>query len=144
MMAILNYTTKISVDQTVSEIHKILAKAGANAIMNEYSPDGLISAVRFRIFLDEQEIFYTLPANVNGVTNALKKDRVYRDIPHAQQVAWRIVKDWIEAQMAIVNAQMAVLPEVFLPYAQTNNGQSVYQRLQTDGVKYLSITGPKE
>ena len=40
----------------------------------------------------------------------------------AQKVAWRIIKDWVEAQMAIVEAQMADVAEVFLPYAVTNTG----------------------
>lgn len=137
-MAILNYTTKIAVDQTVTEIHRILAKAGANAILNEYDTQGNISGVRFRLEIKGQQIFYALPANVNGVTNALKKDREYRDEAHARRVAWRIVKDWIEAQMAIVLAGMAEVPQVFLPYAQTDNGQSVYDRIQTSGLLLLS------
>jgi hypothetical protein len=139
-MAILDYTTKISANQTVNEIHQILAKAGANAILNEYDSAGDISAIRFRVPTKQGQIYFQLPANVAGVSNALKKDREYRDEAHAKRVAWRIVKDWIEAQMAIINAQMAELYQVFLPYAQTNNGQTVYERLQTDGLKMLSLT----
>lgn len=138
-MPILNYTTKISVDQTVTEIHRILAKASANAILNEYDPQGNISGIKFRLEIKGQQVFYNLPVNVNGVTNALKKDRQYRDEPHARRVSWRIVKDWIEAQMAIVFAGMAEVPQVFLPYAQTDNGQNLYERIQSNpnGMKLL-------
>jgi len=31
----------------------------------------------------------------------------YRTREHAARVAWRICKDWIEAQLAIVDAEMA-------------------------------------
>lgn len=137
-MPILNYTTKVSVDQTATEIHRILAKAGANAILNEYDLQGNISGIKFRLEIKGQQVFYELPANINGVTNALKKDRQYRDEAHARRVAWRIIKDWIEAQMAIVLAGMAEVPQVFLPYAQTDNGQSVYQRLQSGGMQLLT------
>lgn len=138
-MPILNYTTKVPVNQTVAEVHKILTKAGANAILNEYDQQGNISGVKFRLEVKGQQIFYGMPVNVNGVTNALKKDKEYRDDAHAQRVAWRIVKDWIEAQMAIVIAGMAEVPQVFLPYAQTDNGQNLYERIQANpnGMKLL-------
>jgi len=136
-MPLLNYTTKVSVNQTVQEVHSTLAKAGANAILNEYDLNGNISGVKFRLEIKGHQVFYELPANINGVTNALKKDRAYRDDPHARRVAWRILKDWIEAQMAIVTAGMAEVPQVFLPYAQTDNGQNVYQRIQSSGLTML-------
>ena len=137
-MPILNYTTKVAVNQTVSEVHQILAKAGANAILNEYDGQGNISGVKFRLEIKGAQVFYDLPVNVAGVSGALKKGRQYRDDAHARRVAWRIVKDWIEAQMAIVLAGMAEVPQVFLPYAQTDNGQSVYHRITANGMKLLS------
>lgn len=140
-MAILNYTTKVSVNQTVNEIHKILAKAGANAILNEYSPEGDICLIKFRIKTTGGEMYFVLPANIAGVTEALKRDKVYRDKEHANRVAWRILKDWIDAQMAIINAKMAELPQVFLPYAQTNDGRTLYQRFNEEGLPLLE--GPK-
>lgn len=138
-MPILNYTTKVSVDQTTTEIHRILAKAGANAILNEYDSQGNISGIKFRLEIKGQLVFYGLPVNVNGVSSALKKDNKYKDEPHARRVAWRILKDWIEAQMAIVIAGMAEVPQVFLPYAQTDNGQNLYERIQSNpnGMKML-------
>lgn len=140
-MAILNYTTKVPVSSTMAEIQKILVKAGANAVLSEYGAGGEVYAVSFRIDQSHGPIHYKLPANIDGVERALKKDRAFRDRPHAERVAWRIVKDWIEAQMAIIYAQMAELPQVFLPYAQTSNGQTVYERIKDGGLTLLE--GPK-
>jgi len=42
-------------------------------------------------------------------------------------VAWRIIKDWIEAQLAIVEAEMVEMAEVFLPYAVTKSNKTLYQ-----------------
>jgi hypothetical protein len=43
-------------------------------------------------------------------------------------VAWRIIKDWTEAQLALVQAGVAELAEVFLPYAtHPQTGQTFYE-----------------
>lgn len=34
----------------------------------------------------------------------------------AARVAWRIAKDWLEAQSALIDAQLATLDEVMMPY----------------------------
>ena len=57
------------------------------------------------------------------------------------RTAWRITKDWVEAQMAIVETKMVTLPQVFLPYAVTQNGQTVYEKILEnggDGLKLLN------
>ncbi len=53
-------------------------------------------------------------------------------------MAWRICKDWIEAQLAIVEAEMADMVEVFLPYAQTESGETVYEQLRGRGFPALT------
>jgi len=46
------------------------------------------------------------------------------------RVSWRILKDWVEAQMALVETHMVTLEQVFLPYAVTDDGQTIYDRLR--------------
>ena len=58
------------------------------------------------------------------------RDRIKDTREQAERVAWRILKDWVEAQMALIDIEMARFEEVFLPYIQTNNGQTVYARLE--------------
>jgi hypothetical protein len=130
-----NFTTKVSVEQTINDLQKILAKAKANAILTEYGPDALPSALSFRVRVGESDIHFRLPVNVPGVAAALKRDREYRDDAHARRVAWRIVKDWCDSQMALIDAGQAELAQVFLPYAQTNSGETFYERL-TKPVRY--------
>ena len=46
----------------------------------------------------------------------------------ARRVAWRILKDWVAAQLAIVEAEQAQMAEVFLPYAvESQTGQTMFQ-----------------
>lgn len=142
-MPILNYTTKVPVDRTMSELQKILRKAGAIALLTEFDTNGNYEALSFRIMVDGNPIAYRLPADVEGVIRALKKDKEYKDDAHARRVAWRIVKDWVEVQMAIIQAQMAELPQIFLPYAQTSNGQSFYHRIKSGGFNQLTYGDTK-
>ena len=50
-----------------------------------------------------------------------------KTLEQAQRVAWRIVKDWLEAQLAIIETEMVTLDQVMLPYMQGDNGQTVYE-----------------
>lgn len=140
-MAILNYTTQISSEKTIGEIQKCLVKHGASKIVTDYA-EGLPSAVTFCLTLNGSMVAFALPANYEGVLTAMKKDR---DVPQrlctkeqALRVSWRIVKDWVEAQMAIVEAKLADAAEVFLPYAVTKNGTTLYKEIQNNGMLMLT------
>lgn len=141
-MAILNYTTSISTEKTAAEIQKKLAMAKAQAVLCEYDSDTVMCAMSFRINTPHGLIFFRLPANTQGVFKALRDDnkvpKRLKSKEQAAKVAWRILKDWIEAQLAIVDAEMADMTEVFLPYAQDQSGQTVYQSLEQSGFKMLA------
>lgn len=140
-MPILNYTTSIESEKTIAEITKILVKHGANKIVADYK-DGIPSGVTFCLMVDGNMLGFCLPANYEGVLAAMKKDP---KVPgractkeQALRVSWRIVKDWVEAQMAIVEAKLADVAEVFLPYAITKSGNTLYQEIKTgEGRKLL-------
>lgn len=142
-MSILNYTTSISSEKTISEIMKCLVKHGATKITTDY--DGEIpSAITFCCYITGSLIAFSLPANYNGVLKAMQKDsKVPRRLltkDQALRVSWRIVKDWVEAQMALVDAQLADIAEVFLPYAITKNGTTLFKEIQSNGMKMLQTS----
>lgn len=148
-MALLNYTTCIDAEKTVSEIQRILAKAGALAIMLEYE-SGIISGVSFKIATEFGPTGYTLPCDTAAVLKILDRQMRDRKVPprlvnkeQAARVGWRIIKDWIEAQLALVETRMVTLDQVFLPYARTNTGVTVYQRYLESGMAGLAIEAPK-
>ncbi len=139
-MAILNYTTTISCEKSISEIQKCLVKHGAHKIVTDYQ-NGFPVSLTFCLTMNNRIIGFNLPANYSGVLKAMKNDK---KIPRAkctneqaQRVAWRILKDWVLAQMAIVEAQMADVAEVFLPYAITKVGTTLYKEIQSNGMLML-------
>lgn len=130
-MALLNYTTKIDPFKTISEIQQILAKCGASAVMTNYDQNGYVISLSFQIRLNDQEIAFRLPTDWRPVLKVLEQDnRVPRGLKTQEQalrVAWRITKDWVEAQAAFIETMMVTTAQVFLPYAVTKDGQSLYE-----------------
>jgi hypothetical protein len=143
-MAILNYTTSISAERTVMEITSILVKAKASAVMSEYD-NGVISRLSFKVTTIHGEHAFQLPANIEGVFNAIKRESnvrsKYKTRDQAARVAWRIIKDWVEAQIAIIEADLATLPQVFLPYMQIGANETVYSRFEKNGFPSLTYDG---
>lgn len=129
-MPLLNYTTSIAPQKTVMEIQALLAKAGANSILADYDSDGNVVAMSFRITLEGRPLSFRLPTDWTPVRRTLQRQRVspkYQTPEQALRVAWRITKDWVEAQLAIIETQMVTTAQVFLPYAVTATGETVYQ-----------------
>ena len=141
-MAILNYTTTICAEKTAMEIQSRLAKAKAQAVLCEYDDEGVMCAMSFRINTQHGVVFFRLPANTEGVYRVIQRDpkirKALKTKQQAANVAWRVLKDWVEAQLAIVEAEMAEIVEVFLPYAQNGSGQTLYRALESQGFKALT------
>ncbi|MHB1131676.1 MAG: hypothetical protein ACYC4L_04740 [Chloroflexota bacterium] len=135
-MPILNYTTSIAVEKTLGEIQAILARAGARSVLIDYS-NGTPTAVAFIVPTQWGDQGFRLPANVEATWKALTKQSQSGKVPRrfatreqAARVAWRIVKDWLEAQMAIIEAEMVTLAEVMLPYHVQPSGKTLYQAME--------------
>lgn len=136
-MAIKNFTTDVPVNRTVSEIHLMLADHGAKRILFDYGDDGKVNAISFTISTPYGEQAIKLPANAERVRAVLHeqknstKNRSRTPIDDSQEqadrVAWRIVKDWLAAQLAILETEMVTVQQVFLPYFINNKGETLYE-----------------
>jgi len=143
-MGLLNYTTKIDADKTASEIARCLSLHGASAILTEYNKEEqYIEKISFRIQMGEQNLSFKLPVDWKPVYEIMAKGKKFTwgDRGEKQKAelrlqavrtAWRIVKDWVEAQMALVETNMVQLGEVFLPYATMKDGRTLGQTIATD------------
>lgn len=127
-MPILNYTTKIDVHTTLGQIHGLLAKHGARKVMFDYDDGGKITAICFAIDTPTGMHGVRLPARADAVYTVLQRQRVKADQAQAERVAWRIVKDWVEAQMAILESEMVQIDEIFLPYMVDSSGQTLFEK----------------
>lgn len=137
MSAFMNYTTKIAAEKTVGEVQAMLGRSGASAVATTYE-GGRASGLNFQMTTAHGLATFALPVDVDGVLAALTKSHqagrlpgISRDLSrsrdHAERVAWRVVKDWLDAQLALIAANMAQLDTVMLPYLLVD-GQTLTDR----------------
>ena len=135
---LLNYSTRVSASVTLGQITDTLVKHGAESINTLYDPEThQPRALAWRAQTRQGNLSYALPCRVEAVFEILTRQRVLvRNADarreQAARVAWRILKDWVEAQMALLETGMVDLEEIFLPNMLTGTGEqqrTVYEAL---------------
>ena len=131
MANIANYSTKVKARKTASEIQEILAEAGARSVSVEYGDRKEPVAIVFTGVLGDTHIPYRLPANPQGMLEALRRDSGvpprYCNPEQAERVSWRTIKEWVRMQINLIEAGQVTLQQAFLPYALTPDGRTLYQ-----------------
>ncbi len=96
----LNYTTKVPAHQSIAKISRMLAKAGAKAVMQEYDDDGTVKSLSFSLIFNGNTIGFRLPINwraIHTIVNDKQQNKNWRPWmgtnEHAINVAWRVIKD---------------------------------------------------
>jgi len=69
--------------------------------------------------------------------------RQYDVNKQATRTGWRIIRDWLEAQLAMIQAGMVSITDVFLPYAQNSQGETLYERLKDQKFSGLALEDRK-
>lgn len=140
----LNYTTTIDPQTTAAECLAILAKHGANHVAISFNgnrePDGL----SFAIETPWGPRHFALPVNASGTQKALDKayqkrlvERRHTTAEHARRVSWRVLKVWLEAQLSLIEAGLADLAEIMLPWMRVDEERTLYAAYQDDQRKAL-------
>ena len=115
----------------------MLADHGAKRILFDYGNDSNVTAISFIIDTPNGEQAVRLPANADSVRQVLREQRNNPKVRNrsqiddsqeqAERVAWRIVKDWLAAQLAILETEMVTVHQVFLPYFLDRKGRTLYE-----------------
>jgi hypothetical protein len=147
----LNYTTAIPAAQTVGECQSILGAAGAASVAVHFE-DGKPAGLSFSLRTPHGQRNFTLPVDVKAMRAVLvqaerggefaslkKSSGRFTSEQHAENVAWRVVKDWLEANLALIAAQMATLTEVMLPYLHVDESRTLWQAYQDNERKALEV-----
>jgi hypothetical protein len=128
-------STEIPTERTVSQIQEVLMRHKASAILTEMK-NGEIDSISFKHDVGGVAVPFRLPCRAAAIEQILvsrnrktfttdreKENRRLR----ARRIAWRQILRWVEAQMALVETNMVKIEEVFFPYIQTKNGQTIYE-----------------
>jgi hypothetical protein len=141
---LLNYTTEVAATKTIGEVQGLLVKAGARQIATEYDDDGRATGLAFGVVTQFGPRQFVLPVHPDKVLQVLERDGVKGKLAtpeQAERVAWRIVKDWIEAQVAIIQTEMVTLDQVMLPYMRDGESGATVWELYHDRQLALPAAG---
>ena len=124
-MAIKNYTSKSDVYESLGKIQGALAKAGASKIMVDYD-NGKPMAVSFTLPTACGTRGFVLPAAVEGTLRVFQRQKLKPDRVQAEITAWANVRDWVLAQLALIESCDVPIDQVFLPYLSDGHGKTLY------------------
>lgn len=159
-MFLKNYTSNAPVSQTIYRIEQVLIRCGVSGIMKEYTgTNGEIAAISFQLESPAGKVAIRLPADKSKALEALWLDYVNGDklnakgdalepyyskkkkrradfAEQAERTAWKIVQDWTEVQMSMIQMRQAEALQVFLPYI-FDGKQTVFERVKAGGMRML-------
>lgn len=141
-LKLISYTTNIKAEKSISEIEQLLAEFGANKIIKDYLSDGRVSGIAFQL----NGKGFKLPNNQEGVFNILFKNKSSRingtkeREERAYRVSWRILREWIHAQLSLIASGQAEPEQALLPY-MWNGKESFYDAVKK---KDFQLEAPKE
>lgn len=119
--------------RTFEAIQKTLASHKARQIVFDYGDDGRITAIAFSIEINSNLCPFRLPARIENVERILYPGRRSLSVAQKDQAyrtAWANIRDWIAAQMAMVDTGMVRPEEVLLPYLINSEGQTFFEAMQ--------------
>ncbi len=131
-MPIKNYTTVVPANRTITEIQDALVKHGATGVLYKYEQGtGRIEALQFLLRIKNKDVAFSLPVNWRKFQRVLEIQQVRRwdEEDYVYRVAWRNIRDWVMAQLALYETEIVEMPQVFLPFATDAKGQTLYEKV---------------
>lgn len=143
-MNLKNYTSEVSASRSMALIEEYLVKAGATDISKKYA-DGVCSSVVFRMVVNGNALFFQLPAKVQACFDVFWRDRVKKTkqdreyvLAQSQRTAWKILHDWVQIQLSMIQLEQVEAIQVFLSYVYDPvSEQTFYEKLKGSGFKAL-------
>lgn len=160
-MFLKNYTSDVSAYESIRRIEQVLIQCGVKNIGKEYGLHQKVVALTFTIEDEGRPWTIRLPADEKAATEALWVDYMGNDLlpdgkvkwssrksktradfeKQGERTAWRIVKDWVEVQMSMIQLKQVTPLTVFLSYAWDGK-RTYYQALKESGYAGL-LVAPK-
>lgn len=140
-----NYTSTVSVRQSISNIEHKLAVHGASSISKWFDDCGCTAGLCFVLSSNGKTMTYKVPANVDKVEKRFlaKRSRPPRTKEgkeklrkQAERTAWKIMSDWIDIQLSLIEMDQVEASEIFLPYLFDGN-ETYYEYLKKNNFKQI-------
>lgn len=132
-------------------IEEMLVDAGARDFMKSYNNNKECDAIIFVMMVEGsvQPLYFKLPAKVEACYNALWKmylkevkrpqEETKKTIrEQAARTAWKIIHDWVDLQLSLIQLEQAEPMELFLPYVYNpESKETFYEHAKNCGFKQL-------
>lgn len=140
-----NYTSQVAASRSVQHIEDRLVSHGAMNILKLYEEKRLVG-VAFILCVGGKQIPFRLPARIDNVEKVLRgqvkrpRSGTLSNIrAQAERTAWKLLADWVEIQVSLVELQQVQFMEVFLPYVYDHaKQQTFFEKLEQTGFKQLA------
>ena len=145
-MNLKNYTSSVPVINSIGKIEHRLAQSGATHIAKSYERERPVGMI-FQIPVNNIPMTFKLPAKADKVFDHMLKQRSRP--PQASQreaikmqadrTAWKILSDWVDIQVSLIQLDQAEAIEVFLPYTYDGkNDRTLFEKMRDNNFKLLA------
>lgn len=143
-MNIRNYTSSVPVINSINFIEHRLASAGATHIAKFYEENRPVGMI-FQITHNNVPLTFKLPAKslavYNVLFNAVKRPRPStKETIRSQsdRTAWKILSDWVDIQITMIQLEQAEFTEVFLPYFyDLKTNKTLFEKVAANEINLL-------
>jgi hypothetical protein len=151
-----NYTSSIPAATSMGRIEEMLVEAGARDIHKSYNNNQQCDAMIFVMIVPNipQPLHFKLPAKVEACYDALwkmycktvkKPSEAMKETIRAQasRTAWKIMHDWVELQISLIQLEQLESMEAFLPYVyNADTKETFYEHAKNSKFKQLTYNRP--
>ena len=133
-----NYLSKSSITNIFSAIEKSLISHGAKRIVRDFNSEGLVSSISFVITTKNGDISVKLPARHDRVKKIFDEQKFKYKPEQPYRTSWATIRDWVDAQMALIEWDLVKIDEVFLPYMTDKNGTTYFEHFTQNKLEIKS------
>jgi len=130
MVKLKNTYSEAPIQHIFAAIDETLGSHGATRISKDFQ-GGRATALVFSVMIGTRLHSFRLPARMENVEKLLypgREELTQAMRNQAYRTAWANVRDWVAAQMALVQTGMAAMEEIFLPYMlDEQSGQTFFE-----------------
>jgi len=150
-----NYTSAISVQQTLSEIDELLLANNSSGISKVFR-DGEVIEIVFTIKdQDGYQLNVQISVDIESVKQVLidemqssrsrkiRSDSLNNIEEQAKRTAWRLQYEMLSIQMSAIKLKQMKVDQVFFANIISQNGTTIYSALSSGKTKLLGLTHEK-